>query len=172
MAQFHPDAQFHQRDQSRLVTVELDGATIARHDEALERERKVAMFDLVEESVFRPVRSDERGTAGPYRLNLSVSEGRLALRIADAQDAELETVILGLSSFKRPVRDYFAICQSYFSTLAGGGAAQIETVDMARRRLHDEGASLLKERLAGKIDLDFATARRLFTLICVLHIRA
>lgn len=165
-------AQFHSEAQSRLVAVELDGATIARHGEALERERKVAIFDLVEGSTFHPVRSEEKGATGPYKLNLAAREGRLAFAVADKQDAQLETIILGLSSFKRPVRDYFAICESYFSTLAGGGAAQIETVDMARRGLHDEGASLLKERLAGKIDLDFATARRLFTLICVLHIKA
>ncbi len=108
---------------------------------------------------------------GPYKLFLSVREGRLVMEIRRADDSLLEAVILGLASFRRPIRDYFAICGSYFEAIRQATPAQIETVDMARRAVHNEGAGLLRTRLEGKIAVDFDTARRLFTLICVLHIR-
>jgi uncharacterized protein (UPF0262 family) len=111
------------------------------------------------------------GYAGPYRVKLRVEEGRLAIDISAESGELLETLILGLGSFRRPIKDYFAICDSYFQAIRQSTAQQIETVDMARRGIHNDAAQLLMDRLDGKIDVDFDTARRLFTLICVLHIR-
>ena len=111
------------------------------------------------------------GYAGPYRVRLHVEDGRLAIDIARDDGAPLHTVVLGLSRFRRPIRDYFAICDSYFRAVRQATAQTIEPIDMARRGIHDASANLLKDSLAGKIDVDFATARRLFTLVCVLHIR-
>ncbi len=156
----------------RLIAVELDEASILRRSADIERERQVALYDLIEgDNRFRPEKASGKGAPGPYRLRLSTPEGRLAFDIADAGGAPLETVILGMGTFQRAMREYFAICESYYQAVERGGAAQVETVDMARRGLHDDAAERLRDRLAGKIDVDHATARRLFTLICVLHIR-
>lgn len=155
----------------RLIAIDLDNASILRRAGDIERERKVAMYDLIERNSFTPCRSAAAGAEGPYRLRLSVREGRLTMDVADADGGALETVILGMGGFQRTIRDYFAICESYFAAVASGGAAGIETVDMARRGIHDAAAEKLRERLDGKIAVDHATARRLFTLISVLHIR-
>jgi len=155
----------------RLIAIELDDASILRRNDDIERERKVAMYDLLEANSFIPCRSAARGAHGPYRLALSVREGRLTMAVSDERGGALETVVLGLASFQRTIRDYFAICESYYRAIAQGGAAGVETVDMARRAIHDEAADRLVTRLDGKIALDHATARRLFTLISVLHIR-
>ena len=98
-------------------------------------------------------------------------DGRLALKIADADNEILEELVLGLGRFRRPIREYFAICDSYYQAIRKATAAEIETIDMARRGIHNSAAELLLERLEGKVETDFATARRLFTLICVLHIK-
>jgi uncharacterized protein (UPF0262 family) len=108
---------------------------------------------------------------GPYDLKLAVHEGRLVLTIATQSGEPLETLILGLARFRRPIRDYFAICDSYYQAIRKATAAEIETIDMARRAIHNDAANLLLERLEGKVETDHLTARRLFTLICVLHIR-
>ena len=155
----------------RISHIELDEATILWRNADIEQERRIAIFDLIEDNTFRPVRSAEAGKTGPYRLRLSVADGRLAFAIFDEAGAELETLLLGLGRFRRPIRDYFAICESYYQAIRKATAAEIETIDMARRGVHNEAAELLLERLAGKVETDFATARRLFTLICVLHIR-
>ncbi|MDE2562993.1 MAG: UPF0262 family protein [Sphingomonadales bacterium] len=155
----------------RISHIELDDATIIWRNSDIEQERRIAIFDLIEENAFRPLRSAEAGHEGPYRLRLSVEDGRLALAIADDAGAPLETIILGLGRFRRPIRDYFAICDSYYQAIRRASAQEIETIDMARRGIHNDAAELLLERLDGKVDTDFATARRLFTLICVLHIR-
>ena len=155
----------------RISHIDLDEATILWRNPDIEQERRIAIFDLIEENSFRPVRSAEAGNEGPYRLRLSVEDGRLALMIADEADEPLETIILALGRFRRPIRDYFAICDSYYQAIRRATAAEIETIDMARRGVHNEAAELLLERLEGKVETDFATARRLFTLICVLHIR-
>lgn len=155
----------------RIIHIELDEATILWRNADIEQERRIAIFDLIEENRFRPVRAAEAGHEGPYRLRLAVDDGRLSLAIADEQGAPLETVILGLGRFRRPIREYFAICDSYYQAIRKASAAEIETIDMARRGVHNEAAEMLLERLEGKIETDFATARRLFTLICVLHIR-
>ena len=155
----------------RIAHIELDEATILWRNADIEQERRIAIFDLIEDNVFRPLRSAAAGHEGPYRLRLSAEDGRLALAIADEDGAELETIVLGLGRFRRPIRDYFAICDSYYQAIRRATAAEIETIDMARRGIHNQAAELLLERLEGKVETDFATARRLFTLICVLHIR-
>jgi len=156
---------------TRISHIELDEATILWRNADIEQERRIAIFDLIEENTFKPHRSFNGGHPGPYRLKLAVDDGRLVLRIADDQDAELESLILGLGRFRRLIRDYFAICDSYYQAIRKATAGEIETIDMARRGIHNEAADLLLERLDGKVETDFATARRLFTLICVLHIR-
>ncbi len=155
----------------RISHIELDEATIIWRNADIEQERRVAIFDLIEENTFKPLRAAEAGHAGPYRLKLSVDDGRLVLAVADEGKVALETVILGLGRFRRPIREYFAICDSYYQAIRKATANEIETIDMARRGVHNEAAEMLMERLEGKIETDFPTARRLFTLICVLHIR-
>ena len=155
----------------RISHIELDEATILWRNADIEQERRIAIFDLIEDNTFKPLRSFEAGFEGPYRLRLSCHDGRLALDIAGEDGGELETLILGLGRFRRPIRDYFAICDSYYQAIRKATAQEIETIDMARRGIHNEAAELLLERLDGKVETDFATARRLFTLICVLHIR-
>ena len=156
----------------RIIKVELDEATILRRNADIEQERRVAIFDLIEDNVFKPLRDFGDGYAGPYHLKISVAEGRLILDIRRSDDSAFETLILSLGRFRRIVKDYFAICDSYYQAIRKASASEIETIDMARRGVHNEGAELLIERLDGKIEVDFATARRLFTLICVLHIKA
>ncbi len=155
----------------RIIHVELDERTILWRSADVEQERRIAIFDLIEDNHFAPQRRHPDGYSGPYRIRLSVEEGRLAIEIRREDDSPLETLVLGLGRFRRPIRDYFAICDSYYQAIRQSTPQQIETVDMARRGIHNEAAELLRERLAGKIEVDFDTARRLFTLICVLHIR-
>jgi uncharacterized protein (UPF0262 family) len=155
----------------RIIDVTLDERTILWRSADIEQERRIAIFDLLEENYFAPQRKHPDGYAGPYKLHLRVEEGRLALEIHRADDSHLETLVLGLARFRRPIRDYFAICDSYYQAIRNASPAQIETIDMARRGIHNQAAELLQERLEGKIQVDFDTARRLFTLICVLHIR-
>lgn len=155
----------------RLIAIDLDEHTILWRSADIEQERRIAIFDLLEGNHFRPERDYPEGYGGPFRLTLSVEEGRLVWRIASEAGDLLETLILSLGAFRRPIRDYFAICDSYFQAVKTATPAQIETIDMARRSIHNEAAELLKARLAGKVELDFDTARRLFTLICVLHIK-
>jgi uncharacterized protein (UPF0262 family) len=155
----------------RIINVELDERTILWRSADIEQERRIAIFDLIEGNHFAPQRQHADGYAGPYRITLSVAEGRLGIAIHRQDDSHLETHILGLGRFRRPIKDYFAICDSYYDAIRNAAPSQIETIDMARRGIHNEAAELLKDRLAGKIDIDFETARRLFTLICVLHIK-
>ena len=156
----------------RLIHIDLDQKSILWRSAEIEQERRIAIFDLLEGNHFAPQRPHEDGYAGPYRLNLRVEEGRLVFEISREDESPLETIIFGLARFQRPIREYWAICDSYFQAVKQATTAHIETVDMARRGLHNEASEMLKERLAGKIDVDFDTARRLFTLICVLHIKA
>lgn len=155
----------------RISHIELDDATILWRNADIEQERRIAIFDLIEENTFRPIRSWDAGHQGPYRLRLSVEDGRLALAISGEDGTLLETIILGLGRFRRPIREYFSICDSYYQAIRRASASEIETIDMARRGVHNDAAEMLLERLDGKIETDFATARRLFTLICVLHIK-
>lgn len=155
----------------RIIDVVLDERTILWRSADIEQERRIAIFDLIEGNHFAPQREHADGYAGPYKIALSVEEGRLGITINRDDDSHLETYILGLGRFRRPIKDYFAICDSYYAAIRNATPAQIETIDMARRGIHNEAAELLKERLEGKIEIDFDTARRLFTLICVLHIK-
>lgn len=155
----------------RIIHIELDEATILWRNADIEQERRIAIFDLIEDNTFKPLRAWEAGHQGPYRLRLAVDDGRLVLTVADESEQLLETLILGLGRFRRPIREYFAICDSYYQAIRKATASEIETIDMARRGVHNDAAELLLERLEGKVETDFATARRLFTLICVLHIR-
>jgi uncharacterized protein (UPF0262 family) len=150
----------------RIIDVELDERTIIRRSDDIERERQVAIFDLLEANSFQPV-----GHQGPFRIRLRIEENRLAIELKDEEGQPLGTVRLGLARFKRPVRDYFAICDSYFKAVRSDSPKGLETIDMARRGLHNEAAELLQDCLKDKIAMDFDTARRLFTLICVLHIK-
>lgn len=150
----------------RILSVSLDEGTIIRRSDEIEQERKIAIFDLLEQNFFKPA-----GHGGPFRIHLRVEDNRLAIDLRDANGGALETVRLGLARFRRPIRDYFAICESYFKAIKSKGSAAIEPIDMARRALHNDGAELLRECLEGRIEMDFPTARRLFTLICVLHIK-
>ncbi|MDC0886165.1 UPF0262 family protein [Altererythrobacter sp.] len=155
----------------RISHITLDEDTILWRTADVEQERRVAIYDLIEENVFRPVRSSDAGHNGPYRLKLAVQDGRLAMDIRNEADEELEMLILGLARFRRSIREYFAICDSYYQAIRKATPAEIETIDMARRGVHNHAAETLVERLEGKVETDFATARRLFTLICVLHIK-
>ena len=155
----------------RISHISLDEDTIIWRSADIEQERRVAIFDLIEENVFRPVRASEAGHDGPYRLALSVRDGRLVMDIASEDEQPLEQLVLGLARFRRPIREYFAICDSYYQAIRKATAAEIETIDMARRGIHNEAAELLVERLDGTVETDFPTTRRLFTLICVLHIK-
>lgn len=155
----------------RIIHIELDEATILWRNADIEQERRIAIFDLIEDNVFKPLRAWEAGHQGPYRLRLAVDDGRLILDASSEDGTLLESLVLGLGRFRRPIREYFAICDSYYQSIRRATAAEIETIDMARRGVHNKAAELLLERLEGKVETDFATARRLFTLICVLHIR-
>lgn len=152
---------------ARLVDVELD-ESIARSTPDVEHERAVAIFDLIEENSFRPVGD---GGEGPYRLKLSLAEARLVFAISRENGEAVVTHILSLTPFRRVVKDYFLICESYYEAIRSSTPSQIEAIDMGRRGLHNEGSQTLMDRLAGKIEVDFDTARRLFTLVCVLHWR-
>ena len=155
----------------RIAKVDLDEATILWRNADIEQERRVAIFDLIEDNMFRPVKAAARGSNGPYHLKLAVMDGRLDMRIEETDGALAERIVLGMARFRRPIREYFAICDSYYQAIRKATPSEIETIDMARRGVHNQAAELLLERLEGKIETDFATARRLFTLICVLHIR-
>jgi uncharacterized protein (UPF0262 family) len=162
-----PAANANPDPRRRIAKVTLDERTVVRRSPEVEHERAVAIFDLIEENFFAPV--GEHG--GPYSLHLGIEENRLVIDIRSEAEEPLGKVILALSPFRRIVKDYFQICESYYHAIKSASPSQIEAIDMGRRGLHNEGSDLLRERLAGKIELDSNTARRLFTLICVLHIR-
>ena len=156
----------------RLLSVDLDDRTILARSPEIEQERQTAIEDLLAGNLFRPRRAFDAGYQGPYRLSLRVEEGRLAMDVAGEDGTLIETIMLAMGGFRRSIKDYFAICDSYYKALASASPQQIEPIDMARRGIHNGAAELLTERLEGKVEVDFDTARRLFTLICVLHIRS
>ncbi len=156
----------------RLCAIRLDDAGLPAPTPEIEQERRVAIFDLLEENVFRlPARGDAAPPPGPYRLDLSVRDGRLVFEVATDAGAPAQAFHLSLSPFRQVIKDYFAICASYFDAVKRLPPSQIEAIDMGRRGIHNEGSSLLMERLEGKVETDMDTARRLFTLICVLHFK-
>ncbi|RLQ87201.1 UPF0262 family protein [Notoacmeibacter ruber] len=156
-----------EQPKNRLIDVVLD-ESIGRSTPDVEHEREVAIFDLIEENSFHPVGDDE---GGPYRLRLGVRDNKLVFAISREDGEQVVTNILSLTPFRRIVKEYFMICESYYEAIRSASSAQIEAIDMGRRGLHNEGSQTLQDRLAGKIDVDFDTARRLFTLVCVLHWR-
>jgi uncharacterized protein (UPF0262 family) len=151
---------------ARLVDIELD-ESIGRSTPDVEHERAVAIFDLIEENSFYPTDDNE----GPYKLKLSLMDAKLVFAISRENGDAVVTHILSLTPFRRIVKDYFLICESYYDAIKSSTPSHIEAIDMGRRGLHNEGSQTLMDRLAGKIEMDFDTARRLFTLVCVLHWR-
>jgi uncharacterized protein (UPF0262 family) len=149
----------------RLISVDLDETSIAQARAYIEHERATAIRDLVADNYFRPVGKPE----GRFRLRLSIVDKKLVFDIAQPDGAPVIRHILSLTPLSRLIKDYFIVCDSYYAAIRNAGPAQIEAIDMGRRGLHNEGSTLLRERLAGKIDVDFETARRLFTLVCALH---
>jgi len=149
----------------RLIRVTLDEEAMSRSGPDAEHERAVAIYDLLEENSFAPQGHD----GGPYALHLQFVDNRLAFDVRLEDDTRVVAHLLSLTPFKRLIKDYFLICDSYYQAIRTASPTQIEAIDMGRRGLHNEGSELLIERLKGKIDLDFDTARRLFTLITVLH---
>jgi uncharacterized protein (UPF0262 family) len=153
-------------DTAKLVEVTLDEVSLGRDSTEVAHEREVAIFDLLEENNFA---LETNAHEGPYTLHLSLADNRLVFSVSDTDSNELQHVMLSLSPFRRIVKDYFLICDSYYQAIKTQPASKIEAIDMGRRGLHDEGSHLLMERLKGKIAVDIATARRLFTLLCALH---
>ncbi len=155
------------QERQKIVHLSLeDEALIARNPD-VEHERRVAIFDLLEENSFQP----HNTPPGPYRVTLSVSDKGICFNIRSSDEALLKKVELSLMVFRRIVKDYFLICENYYDAIRSSSLDKIEAIDQGRRALHNEGSELLKEKLASQIDVDFNTARRLFTLICVLQIR-
>ena len=152
----------------RIIDVVLDEESVARRSPEVEHERAVALFDLMEENDFCLV----GGKPGPYKLRIGIFEQRLVFSVHAGDDRKLRDIVLSLTPFRKVVKDYFLVCESYYAAIKKLSPSQIEALDMGRRGLHDEGSELLRERLAGKIEVDHDTARRLFTLICALHIKA
>jgi uncharacterized protein (UPF0262 family) len=151
----------------RLSAIALDEASVVYRSRAIEQEREVAIYDLLEANLFKP----EGSPGGPYQLTLAMEENRLVLDVRLQDGSEHARLLLSLTPLRKTVKDYFLICDSYYKAIRTAPPHQIESLDMARRTLHDEGAKELQERLAGKVETDFDTARRLFTLICVLQMR-
>jgi len=155
---------------SKIIHIDLDDRNLPPPTPEIDQERKVAMFDLLEDNSFAiPARDDREVPPGPYKLALSIKERRLVFDLTQENDEPAGAFLLSLGPFRQVVKDYFQICESYFDAVKTLPPSQIETIDMARRGIHNEGARVLQERLEGKAEIDNDTARRLFTLICVLH---
>jgi uncharacterized protein (UPF0262 family) len=152
----------------RIATITLDERTVIRRSRAIEDERAAAITDLLKDNQFTPL----SGLTGPYHVHLAVEENRLIMDIRVEGDGANESIVLPLAPFRRIVKDYFLVCESYYEAIRDKSLRQVEAIDVGRRSLHDEGSGLLAERLAGKVAIDHDTARRLFTLICVLHLRS
>jgi uncharacterized protein (UPF0262 family) len=159
-----------ERGADRIAAIAIDAKSIVRWGAEVEHERSVAVFDLLERNSFRLV----DGFAGPYALELSLRDANLVIAVqkhGKAADAHAAEISLAVRPLRRVIKDYFLICDSYFQAIKGASPSRIEAIDMARRGLHDEGSEMLRQALEGKVTLDGDTARRLFTLICVLHVR-
>lgn len=155
---------------SHITHIALNDSNLPPPTPEIEQERKVAMFDLLEENSFSlPARDDRMAPDGPYHVDLSIRDKRLVFDIATESGEKAAEFHLSLSPFRQVVKDYWAICESYYNAVKNMPPSQIETIDMARRGIHNEGARILQERLEGKAEIDADTARRLFTLVCVLH---
>jgi uncharacterized protein (UPF0262 family) len=153
------------RPRSRLIEVTLDAASIARGNTNISHEREVAIYDLIDSNSFSLEGRDD----GPYKLNIGIVEDKLVLHVADEAGAPLVAHMLSLTPFRRIIKDYFIVCDSYYAAIRSAPPSRIQSIDMGRRSLHDEGSRLLVERLKGKVTVDHDTSRRLFTLVCALH---
>ncbi|AXC50662.1 UPF0262 family protein [Paracoccus suum] len=155
---------------NRLCRVEIDDSALPPPGPEMEQERRVAIFDLLEDNSFAlPGRAGQTAPPGPYALVLAVRDGRLVFDVATQEDKALASFHLSMGPFRQVIKDYFQICTSYYDAVKRLPPAQIEAIDMARRGIHNEGARTLQERLEGKAEVDIDTARRLFTLICALQ---
>jgi len=152
---------------ARIARIHLDSGSIVRWSREVEHERQVAVFDLLERNAF----ALKDGFAGPYSVELSLRDANLVFRIEAEHGGETTELVLPMRPFRRLIKDYFLICNSYFEAIKTASPSRIEAIDMGRRGLHNEGAEKLAEALAGKVEVDDETARRLFTLVCVLHVR-
>lgn len=157
----------NQNTGGKLVHIELDERTVVRRSPEVEHERAIAIYDLIEENRFSPVGAE----AEEFRLYLGIEDNRLRFDIRDGSDAPVSRVTLPIAPFRRVVREYFLICESYYDAIKRLTPSQIEAIDMGRRGLHNDGSTMLMDRLSDTVAMDFSTARRLFTLMCVLHIR-
>lgn len=151
----------------RLSAIFLDEASVVHRSRAIEQEREVAIYDLLEQNRFRLEGSD----GGPYQLTLGLEENRLVMDVRLEDGSDHGRILLSLMPLRKVVKDYFLICENYYKAIRTAPPHQIESLDMARKTLHDEGAQELQKRLEGKVETDFDTARRLFTLLCVLQMR-
>ncbi len=151
----------------RIARITLDEGSIVRWNPDVDQERKVAIYDLLEGNRFALI----GGGRGPYGLHLAIEENRLVFEVKGGDDVPLRRIVLAGTPFRRVVRDYFQVCESYFEAIKVASPSKIEAIDMGRRAIHNDGAELLRQRLADKVAIDNDTARRLFTLICVLHLR-
>ena len=155
---------------SYLSDIKLDDQNLPSPTAEIEQERKVAIFDLLEKNTFKlPEKATKRIVKGPFNLNLAIKDKRLVFELSLAAGEKVAEFHLSMSPFKQVVKDYWSICESYYDAVKNLPPGQIETIDMARRGIHNEGARILLERLEGKAEIDYDTSRRLFTLICVLH---
>ena len=155
-------------EDARIVDLRIDSASIVRWSAEVEHERRVAVFDLLEGNVF----GLKNGPPGPYRVVLRLRDANLVFDVSNAHDGERKTSFgLSMRPFRRIIKDYFVICDSYFQAIKTASPSRIEAIDMGRRGLHDEGAGMLLDALRDKARTDLDTARRLFTLVCVLHVR-
>ncbi len=155
---------------NRICNIEIDERGLVRPTPEIEQERKVAIFDLLEDNSFSlPARENHPTPTGPYRVGLAIRESRLVFDVRTQATEKVAEFHLSLGPFRQVVKDYFQICENYFDAVKRLPPSQIEAIDMARRGIHNEGARVLQDRLAGKAEVDIDTARRLFTLICVMH---
>jgi len=152
-----------------IVKIQLDEKSFLRRRPEVEHEREVALYDLLEENVF--VLKGEQPLPGPYHLKLGLSEDRLIFDVRDTDEAPCREIVLAVRPFRMIIKDYFMVCESYFDAIRAASPSHIEAIDMGRRGLHNEGAQMLRERLAEHVELDLGTSRRFFTLLCVLHMR-
>ena len=155
---------------TRIVDITLDESTIIRWSADVEHERRVAIYDLLQDNSFQPLRL-QKPCDGPFKLHLLIKDGRLEVHVADEDGSELDIFTLAITPFRRIIREYFAICESYYQAIRHATPSKIEAIDMGRRGLHNDGSNRLLTLLEDKAEIDFDTARRLFTLICVLHLK-
>jgi uncharacterized protein (UPF0262 family) len=160
------NAKPHPAARQRLVGVMLDEASIGRSNPDVEHERQVAIYDLLEQNIFAPEGHEEEG---PFALHLSITGNRLVFDIRRQDGTAVVAHLFSLSPLRRIVKDYYLICDSYYQAIRTATPDKIEAIDMGRRGIHNEGSRILMERLKGKVKVDLDTARRLFTLLCVLH---